>query len=60
MDTTAGKVPVMMICPNLKCRKVLQVPPKYRGQQVRCHYCSTTFAVPNVKAVAGKSDENKV
>lgn len=50
----------MMICPNLKCRKVLQVPPKYRGQQVRCHYCSTTFAVPNVKSVAGKSGENKV
>ena len=37
---------VMMICPNLKCRRVLQVPDKYRGQIVRCRYCQTTFSVP--------------
>lgn len=39
----------MMICPNLRCRKVLQVPGQYRGQQVKCHYCGTTFAVPATK-----------
>jgi hypothetical protein len=39
----------MMICPNLKCRKVLQVPAKYRGQQVKCHYCNSLFAVPMAK-----------
>jgi transposase-like protein len=40
---------VMMICPNLKCRKVLRVPGQFRGQHVRCHYCQTTFEVPAQK-----------
>lgn len=40
---------VMMICPNLKCRKVLRVPGQFRGQHVRCHYCQTTFEVPAIK-----------
>lgn len=39
----------MMICPNLKCRKVLQVPAKYRGEHVKCHHCGMTFAVPPLK-----------
>jgi hypothetical protein len=38
-----------MICPNLKCRKVLQVPGKCRGQHVKCRYCGLTFAVPTVR-----------
>ena len=38
-----------MICPNLKCRRVLQVPSKYRGQHVKCRYCSMTFAVPRLR-----------
>jgi len=37
---------VMMICPNLKCRKVLKVPGQFRGQHVKCHYCQITFEVP--------------
>ena len=52
----------MMICPNLKCRKVLQVPAKYRGQQVKCHYCSTLFAIPTVKTrekAIAKPEEKK-
>jgi hypothetical protein len=39
----------MMICPNLKCRKVLRVPGEYRGQFVKCHYCDITFEVPLAK-----------
>jgi transposase-like protein len=49
----------MMICPNLKCRKVLQVPAKYRGQQVRCHYCNMTFAVPTGKPAEKAAGEAK-
>jgi len=49
----------MMICPNLKCRKVLQVPAKYRGQQVRCHYCNMTFAVPIGKPADKTGGESK-
>jgi hypothetical protein len=38
-----------MICPNLKCRKVLRVPEKCRGHHVKCHYCTMTFIVPASK-----------
>jgi hypothetical protein len=56
MQSTSSTAPtVMMICPNLKCRKVLQVPDQYRGLQVRCHYCNMTFAVPT-----GKSNDKPV
>jgi LSD1 subclass zinc finger protein len=37
---------VKMICPNLKCRKILSVPDEVRGKQVKCQYCQTTFRVP--------------
>lgn len=49
LDAPPAKPSVMMICPNLKCRKVLQVPGKLRGQHVRCHYCGMTFCVPLAK-----------
>ena len=39
-------MPVKMICPNLKCRKILSVPDEVRGKQVKCQYCQTTFRVP--------------
>lgn len=45
-SSTSTDGSVMMICPNLKCRKVLQVQEKYRGKQVKCHYCNTLFMVP--------------
>ncbi len=56
---TSTPTTVMMICPNLKCRKVLQVPAKYRGLQVRCHYCNMTFAVPNSKPSDRVGDERR-
>jgi hypothetical protein len=49
LQTESVSGPVVMICPNLKCRKVLQVPGKCRGQHVKCRYCSMTFAVPLAK-----------
>ncbi len=39
-------MPVTMLCPNLKCRKVLQVPDEVRGKQVRCSHCGSLIAVP--------------
>ena len=33
-------------CPNIKCRKVLNVPSNLRGKNVRCSYCATTHSVP--------------
>ncbi len=39
-------MPVTLICPNLRCRSVLQVPDKVRGKKVRCSYCGTPMVVP--------------
>ena len=35
-----------LICPNLRCRKILKVPEEVRGKIVRCHYCRTMLRVP--------------
>lgn len=37
---------VQMICPNLRCRKLLSVPEEIRGKMVRCQHCQTQFRVP--------------
>ena len=37
-----------IICPNLRCRSVLQVPDEVRGQKVRCGKCGKNFIVPPV------------
>jgi hypothetical protein len=39
-------MPVTLLCPNLKCRAVLQVAEKSRGKKVRCGQCGTAFLVP--------------
>ncbi len=39
-------MPVTILCPNLTCRSVLQVPDKARGKKVRCGRCGLTFSVP--------------
>jgi LSD1 subclass zinc finger protein len=40
---------ITLLCPNLKCRAVLQVPEKSRGKRVRCGQCQTAFLVPPKK-----------
>ena len=37
---------VTIICPNLKCRAMLQVSDKSRGKKVRCSQCDTAFLIP--------------
>jgi hypothetical protein len=37
---------VQLICPNLKCRKLLTVPEEIRGKMVKCQHCQTQFRVP--------------
>ena len=37
---------VLLICPNLRCRKVLAVPDDVRGLMVKCQHCTQTFRVP--------------
>ena len=46
---------IQMICPNLRCRKILAVPQEVRGKLVKCQYCQTAIRVPTGPvAPAGK------
>ncbi|MGH7213288.1 MAG: hypothetical protein ACREIT_00695 [Tepidisphaeraceae bacterium] len=40
-------MPVQLICPNLRCRKILCVPDEVRGKLVKCQKCQTMFRVPD-------------
>ena len=40
---------VQLLCPNLKCRKILSVPADVRGKLVKCQYCQTMLRVPAPK-----------
>jgi hypothetical protein len=40
-------MPVQLICPNLRCRKILSVPDDVRGKLVKCQHCQTMFRVPD-------------
>lgn len=42
-------MPVQLLCPNLRCRKVLSVPDNVRGKTVKCQHCDTLFKVPEQK-----------
>ena len=43
-------MPVQMLCPSLKCRKILSVPDEARGKLVKCQYCQGMLRVPAAKA----------
>jgi hypothetical protein len=34
------------MCPNLRCRAVLAVPPEARGRLVRCRNCGMNIKIP--------------
>ena len=40
---------VQLICPNLKCRKLLMVPDDVRGKMVKCQHCHTPLRVPELR-----------
>jgi hypothetical protein len=42
-------MPVTLICPNLRCRKVLSVPDDVRGKLVKCQHCQIAFRVPDAR-----------
>ena len=42
-------MPCQLICPNLRCRKILSVPEEVRGKLVKCQHCQTMFRVPEAK-----------
>lgn len=38
-----------LICPSLRCRKILTVPDDVRGKLVKCQHCQTMFRVPEAR-----------
>lgn len=38
-----------VMCPNLRCRRILSVPDDARGKVVRCQGCQTLLKVPDPK-----------
>lgn len=40
---------IQLICPNLRCRKLLTVPEDARGKIVKCQHCHMAFRVPEAK-----------
>ncbi len=42
-------MPTQLMCPNIKCRKILSVPDEARGKIVRCSHCQTSLRVPPPK-----------
>jgi LSD1 subclass zinc finger protein len=62
MDWDETSMAIQLICPSLKCRKLLTVPDDVRGKMVKCQYCQTTFRVPDgkkhlVEAACAKTDK---
>jgi hypothetical protein len=54
-------MPCQLICPNLRCRKILSVPDEVRGKLVKCQHCQTMFRVPDPKkmgAAAGSAEKS--
>lgn len=44
-----------LMCPNIRCRKILSVPEEARGKVVTCSHCQTALRVPLVKPGQKKS-----
>jgi hypothetical protein len=51
-------MPCQLICPNLRCRKILSVPEEVRGKLVKCQFCHTMFRVPELKRQPAGSNRN--
>jgi hypothetical protein len=45
-DDTYCVMSVHLICPSLKCRKILTMSDDVRGALVNCRYCGMQFRVP--------------
>ena len=55
----ANAMAVPLMCPNLKCRKILSVPDDVRGKLVKCQQCSTMFRVPENKKPVTDAPQKK-
>jgi len=44
-----------VICPSLRCRKILTLSDEARGALVTCRYCSMQFRVPQYRAPGARN-----
>ncbi len=42
-------MPAQVMCPNLRCRKILSIPDDARGRVVKCQACQSLLRVPEAK-----------
>lgn len=59
MSSTSAQRMVVMLCPNLKCRRPVMTPEEIRGQTVRCAHCNTPFRVPLSRDPAPTEHDDK-
>ena len=43
------RMAVHVICPSLRCRKILSFGDEVRGRNVECRYCQMQFRVPQLR-----------
>jgi hypothetical protein len=47
--TDKKRMAVHVICPSLRCRKILTLGDEVRGTNVSCRYCQMQFRVPQLR-----------
>ena len=47
-----NRMAVHVICPSLRCRKILTLADEVRGTNVTCRYCQMQFRVPDLRRPA--------
>jgi hypothetical protein len=52
IGSTGVCMPIQLLCPNLRCRKLVGVPDELRGKNVKCQHCQTMFRVPDTRMPA--------
>ena len=48
-----------VICPSLRCRKILTLADEARGSLVTCRYCTMQFRVPQYRAPRQRSSATR-
>jgi hypothetical protein len=56
--TDKSGMAVHVICPSLRCRKILTLADDVRGTLVSCRYCQMQFRVPQLRRTPAGSQAN--
>ncbi|MGP1272974.1 MAG: hypothetical protein ACTS22_06550 [Phycisphaerales bacterium] len=50
---------IQIMCPSLRCRKILAVPVSARGKTVRCKACQSIIRIPSGPGSVTKAGDQK-